>query len=354
MDQPVSAQTATTKETEWTPNPDDSIPHFRLITDQGYCTAAVRKYVYSGHGTEEDPFVVSWLEGDGRNPYNWSQNRRAFLTSAVAMPLMATALGSSAYTGSNVQILQDFHVSNEVSIQPLHCPAILIIPQLVTLGLSLYVLGFAVGPLLWAPLSELYGRQVVFVTTFAVFAAFNAGCAAAPNIATLLVLRFFAGSIGSSPLANAGGSVADMFGPRQVGLAMSLFCLAPFLGPSLGPVIGGFISENVGWRWVEWFLAIFTGILWLMSSLVVPETYAPVLLRRRAQKLSKITGRVYKSKLDIERGQVSNIAVFGKYLGRPWLLLLFEPILLILAIYNAIVYGTLYMFFSVCCPMRKQ
>ena len=134
MDQPIFAQKETMKETEWTPNPDDSISYFRMITDQGYCTDAVRKHVYSGNGTEEDPFVVSWLVGDSRNPYNWSLNRRAFLTAAVAMPLMATALGSSAYTGSNVQILQDFPASNEVSTQPSSRFTVLIYPTAGDLG----------------------------------------------------------------------------------------------------------------------------------------------------------------------------------------------------------------------------
>ena len=111
--------------------------------------------------------------------------------------------------------------------------------------------------------------------------------------------------------------------------------------------IGGFISEGVGWRWTQGFLGILAGVLWLIGTVGVPETYAPTLLRRRAQKLSKLTGHIYKSKLDIERGGISKVTVFRKYLSRPWLLLFFEPILLILAMYNAVVYGTLYLFFAV-------
>jgi MFS family permease len=91
------------------------------------------------------------------------------------------------------------------------------------------VLGFAIGPLLWAPLSEIFGRQILFTTTYAGLTAFNAGAAGSQNPWTLLILRFFAGAIGSSPLTNAGGVIADIFPAKERGLAMSLFAAAPFV-----------------------------------------------------------------------------------------------------------------------------
>lgn len=127
---------------------------------------------------------------------------------------------------------------------------------------------------------------------------------------------------------------------------MSIFSAAPFLGPALGPIIGGFLGENAGWRWLMGFMAAFSGLLWIIGTMLVPETYAPVLLRKRAEKLSKLTGKVYRSKLDIERGQVSVVEAFRTALSRPWILLFREPIVLILSIYMAIVYGTLYLMFA--------
>ena len=90
-----------------------------------------------------------------------------------------------------------------------------------------------------APLSELFGRQVLFIGTYAFLTAFNAACTGAPTIYALVVLRFFAGAFGSSPLTNAGGTIADMFEPAERGLATALFAAAPFLGPVLGPIAGG-------------------------------------------------------------------------------------------------------------------
>jgi MFS family permease len=96
-------------------------------------------------------------------------------------------------------------------------------------------------------MSELYGRQVLYFATFGAFVSFNAGCAGAQNIWSLLILRFFAGSFGSSPLTNAGGIIADMFPAKERGLAMTIFAAAPFMGPVLGPVVGGFLGQYTGW-----------------------------------------------------------------------------------------------------------
>jgi multidrug resistance protein len=198
----------------------------------------------------------------------------------------------------------------------------------------------------WAPLSELFGRRILFIGTYFGLTAFNAGAAGSQNIETLIILRFFAGAIGSSPLTNAGGVIADMFPAKQRGLAMSLFAAAPFMGPVLGPIVGGFVGETVGWRWVEGVMAIFTGVLWIALCVLIPETYAPVILRKRAKQLSKMTGKVYKSQQEIDQGAISVGEVFKTSLMRPWILLFREPIVFLLSIYMAIIYGTLYMLFG--------
>lgn len=206
----------------------------------------------------------------------------------------------------------------------------------------MFVLGFAIGPLLWAPLSEMYGRQILFFCTYGMLTAFNAGAAGANSMPTLLVLRFFAGAFGSSPLTNAGGVIADVFSPNDRGLAMSAFASALFLGPCLGPITGGFLGQSAGWRWVEGYLAIFAGTVWIVCTFFVPETYAPVILRRRAAKLSELTGKVYKSQLELLNGEKSLRSEIVTALSRPWKLLFLEPIVLMLSIYMAIIYGTMY------------
>ncbi|KAK7420132.1 hypothetical protein QQZ08_010546 [Neonectria magnoliae] len=306
------------------------IPYWRMVVDQAGITPDVINFAYNGSGTENDPYVVQWIPNDPRNPMLFSTTTKWFITMVVAIATLAVALVSSAYTGGLAEIMVEFQLSQEVA----------------TLGVSLFVLGFAIGPLLWAPLSELFGRQLLFIGTYAALTAFNAGCAGAQNGWTLIILRFLAGAFGSSPLTNAGGVIADMFPASQRGLAMALFAAAPFLGPVLGPIIGGFLGMTEGWRWVMGFLAIFSGVLWILGALILPETYAPVLLRKRAAKLSKMTGKHYISVVDHKQGKPTFSVALKTALLRPWILLFKEPIVLLLSIYMAIIYGTLYMLFA--------
>ena len=312
------------------PSPPTSISHFRLVLSHSLVTPAVLSYSYPGSGTQSDPYIVEFIPNDPRNPMHFSQTKKWAITILVSIATLAVAFASSAYTGPVAQITTQFSVSDEIFI----------------LGVALFVLGFAVGPLFWAPLSELYGRQAIFILTYGMLTAFNAGAAGAQNIQTLIILRFFAGAFGSSPLTNTGGVIADIFPASQRGLVMAGFASAPFMGPVLGPIVGGFVGETVGWRWVEGVMAIFTGVLWIVQTALLPETYAPVLLTKRAAELSRQTGKVYLSTLEAAGKRPSPTEAFKKALGRPWVLLLREPIVLLLSIYLAIVYGTLYMMFS--------
>ncbi|KAJ9627755.1 hypothetical protein H2203_002968 [Taxawa tesnikishii (nom. ined.)] len=287
-----------------------SIPHWRLVAEQGIVTQDILDWKYKGAGTEEDPFVVTWIDNDPRNPMLWSEWKKWSITFLVAIATLAVAFVSSAFSGGVDQILSTF--------------------RFVRLGFCdwTFDLGAAV---------RAFGRQVLYIGTYGVLTAFNAGAAGSQNIQTLIILRFFAGAFGSSPLTNAGGVIADMFAADERGLAMSLFAAAPFMGPVLGPIVGGFVGESIGWRWVEGVMAIFTGVLWLLGMFLIPETYP---------QCFSMTGKVYLSQGDVEQGKKSFGEVFRTSLLRPWVLLFREPIVLLLSIYMAIIYGTLYMLFG--------
>ncbi|KZM24427.1 uncharacterized protein EKO05_0001572 [Ascochyta rabiei] len=308
----------------------EGISHWKMILDQGVVTNDIVNWNYEGSGTEEDPYAVEWLPNDPRNPMTFAKTKKWIMAIAVANSVLVVSFCSSAFSGGVQQIMIEFNVSQEI----------------VTLGVSLFVLGFALGPLLWAPFSEMYGRQVVFFGTYLCFMAFNAAVAGAQNIWSVLILRFFAAAFGSSPLTNAGGVIADLFSANERGLAMSIFSAAPFMGPVLGPIIGGFLGMTEGWRWVNGLMAIWAGGLLIITACLVPETYPPVLLRRRAETLSKLTGKVYRSRTDIDQGKISLGEAFATGLKRPWILLFCEPIVLLMSLYHAIIYGILYMLFG--------
>ena len=233
-------------------------------------------------------------------------------------------------TGGIPQMVQDFDISQELAIA----------------GVSLYVLGFAVGPIFWGPYSEVAGRQFTHLISYGVFVAFNAGVTAAQNIQTVLVCRFLAGSFGAASLTNAGVVIADIFSIKERGLAMSLFASAPFMGPVVGPILSGFLSEAAGWRWVSALMTILSAIFFVLSLVVIPETYAPVILSSRAKKLSKITGKSYRSHFETEGISTA----FGKKmqvaLTRPWVFVFCELIVFLLSVYMSIVYAILYLLFA--------
>ncbi|RDW57591.1 hypothetical protein BP6252_13673 [Coleophoma cylindrospora] len=285
---------------------------------------------YHGSGTAADPFVVEFLPDDHRNPMNFARPRKWLITSIGIMSVFAITLTSSAYASSATEIRAEFNCSGE----------------LFALGVSLYVLGFAVGPALWAPLSELYGRKILFVVTHTFVVAFVGASAGCHSMASLLVLRFLSGMFGASPLTNSGGVIADLFVTRKRGLWMAIFSLAPFMGPTLGPVMGGFITITVGWRWVQGVCCIFIGVVWIVGVVVMPETYGPAVLQKRAKQLSRETGKVYISVLEKHNGHIKPSQVFSKALQRPWVLLFTEPIVLIASTYMSIIYGTMYMFLA--------
>ncbi|KAI1177941.1 polyamine transporter 3 [Nemania sp. FL0916] len=290
----------------------------------------VIRHVYPGSGTQEDPYLVDWLLGDAKNPYNIAKSMKWFITFIMSFGTLAVSLSSSVFSSALPEIQADLHVSSELSIA----------------SVSLFVLGFAIGPMVFAPLAELYGRQIVYAVTFFMTTLFGGASIASPNIQTLLVLRFFSGTFGSSAIVNSAGVISDIFITKERGLAVMVYTSAPFLGPTLGPVVGGFLAQAGGWKWVDALAVVFTGVMLVMGLIFVPETYTPYLLIRRAKRLSKVTGQVYISKLEKGKPEKTASSVFYNAIARPWTILLFEPIVLSLSIYSAIIYGILYLIFT--------
>lgn len=121
--------------------------------------------------------------------------------------------------------------------------------EVATLCISLFVAGYCVGPLVWGPLSEVYGRRPVFIISFLCYTCFQIGCALSKNTASILIFRFLGGCFAASPLTNSGALMGDMWDAQTRGKALALFTLAPFAGPALGPVVGGFIGvTGTSWR----------------------------------------------------------------------------------------------------------
>lgn len=214
-----------------------------------------------------------------------------------------------------------------------------------TLGLSTFVMGIALGPLLTSPLSEYYGRRPIYLVSWAMFTIWTIPSAVAQNIETMIIVRFFAGFAGSTFLSVAGGTVGDVFLRSEIQKPMSLVSLAPFIGPAIGPAIGGFINYNTDWRWTWYVMIIWAVVLMLSIIFFAPETYHPILLRAKARKLRKETGNdAYRAPMENTTKSIRTTLKLS--LLRPFQLLFLEPMCLCLDLYSAILLGILYLFFG--------
>ncbi|OBZ70128.1 hypothetical protein A0H81_09818 [Grifola frondosa] len=248
--------------------------------------------------------LVTWKEEDPEDPRNWSNLYRWYITAIAAISVVAVAFASAVVTGDFKDIRAQFDVGNVV----------------VALSVSLMVVGFGIGPLAWSPLSELYGRRPIWIWPSLVYVIFNIPCALAQNIQTLLICRFLCGLFASAPLTLAGGTISDIWDNNERGFAIALFAAAPYGGPVLGPIVGGFIGETIGWRWILWVNMIFAGVV-TAFCMTIPETFAPTLLRKRAERLREETGD-------------PNIVTEQEL-----------TLLLLMSLYIALIYGLLYAFF---------
>ncbi|KAF7547253.1 hypothetical protein G7Z17_g7866 [Cylindrodendrum hubeiense] len=272
--------------------------------------------------------LVTFTPNDPENPKNWSKAYKWWCTLVVATTCFVVAFSSAVTTADIAGVAEEFNVSTEVSL----------------VTISVFVVGFGVGPMAFAPLSEIYGRRIIYVSTLLVALVFIIPCAVAKNIGTLIVCRAIDGIAFSAPMTLVGGTLADLWRNEERGVPMAAFSAAPFLGPAVGPLVGGYLSDATNWRWLYWIQLILGGVVWILITFTVPETYAPTILARRAAKLRKTTGEpdhVTEQELDM-RPLSERLRIF---LFRPFQLLFGELIVFLVAIYMSVLYGLLYMFF---------
>ncbi|KAJ5092024.1 hypothetical protein NUU61_006894 [Penicillium alfredii] len=277
-----------------------------------------------------DPNIVDF-DGpdDPENPLNWTKKKKVTATVSIALITLLTPLGSSMFAPGVPQVMADFGLTN---------------PELSSFVVSVYLLGYCFGPLLIAPVSEIYGRRIVYNVCNVLYVIFTVACAVAPEVGSLIVFRFFAGCAGSCPLTIGAGSIADMFVQEKRGSAMAAWALGPLIGPVIGPVAGGYLTQAEGWRWTFWVLAIASGAVAISSIFFIRESYAPTILARKTKKLRKETGNPnLRSALDSGRTPKD---LFLYSIVRPTKMLFLSPIVFMLSLYVAVIYGYLYLLFT--------
>ncbi|KAK7018861.1 RNA polymerase II-associated protein [Favolaschia claudopus] len=263
------------------------------------------------------------------DPLCFSAFKKWLAVAVIASGSFCVTCASSMASFTEQGMATEFKVSRE--------PTILMI--------SLFVLGLGFGPLITGPFSEVYGRAIIYRVSYVLMVLLSFPVVFAPNLAVALVFRFLLGTAGASFLSVAGGSIADMFDGHKVATPMAMYTISPFLGPVIGPLLGGFLNQHLYWRWTYRILLIWTGIEMIAIFLFVPESYAPVLLKRKAAKLRQESGdSKYWAPLDRRETTLTRLLVLSCYV--PFKLLIFERMALLLDTWNALLLGILYLMFQ--------
>ncbi|KAH8881335.1 MFS general substrate transporter [Thozetella sp. PMI_491] len=264
---------------------------------------------------------------DEYRPINWPTHRKVSTTLLYGLVTMTATWASSAYSAGTLQIAEEFGVGSQVA----------------TLGTTLFLLGFGIGPLLWAPLSEVYGRRAAVLAPMFVAIAFSFGSATAKDFQTLMLTRFFGAFFSSAPVTNTGGVLGDLYSPAWRGIAMAGYAMAVVGGPVLGPIVSAAVvaQPSLGWRWTEYITGILQAFVLVFAVVFIDETYPPKLLVYKARRLRHDSGN-WALHAKFEEWDVSIKELSKKFLVRP-IQLLRTPICFLVALYASFCYGILYM-----------
>ena len=304
---------------------DSNIPQAKAQDDAAHPGLAARQTVQRDDGTEVE--LVTFPLGDKSNPRNWALWRKWSIV-AIIIPIdLTVSWAASGFSPASMNFQKDFSVSSEVA----------------TLGLSLYVLGLALGPMTLAPLSEYYGRSPIYIISYGIFLLFLLGTALVQNLGGFLALRIISGLFSSVTIANFGGTIADLFEPHETGIPMSCFLWAATFGSPSGFFLFAFVAQNRPWRDIFWALLGICGGLWLLMTAILKETRHSIILLRRAAKERKERG-TDAIEVPSSMRQRGVRQLFKDALLRPFKFLFTESIVVFSALYNGYLYGLSFLF----------
>ncbi|KIW94645.1 uncharacterized protein Z519_04621 [Cladophialophora bantiana CBS 173.52] len=276
------------------------------------------KHVVEDHQNRE---VLAAFE----SPFDLPAWRKWVITTLLALMTTAVTFASSVWSAAIAATSKEFNVSETVSL----------------LGVSLYVLGFAVGPIVW----EFKGRRLPLFSAFFAWTVLQIPIGVVKNLPALLVCRLLAGCFGASPQVLVGATYADFWEPAERGVATAVYSVAVYVGPTLGPIFGALLTESsLGWHWTGWVSLILGVVVGIPAFLFIPETYGPILQQRANKKFNSAQDSSALTEQNVK--QAPAVAEFvHKYMFKPAIMFCVEPMLMVMALYIAIVYGILYLTF---------
>jgi MFS transporter, DHA1 family, multidrug resistance protein len=285
--------------------------------------------------TADGTILVDWYTTDDpENPQNWTHSKKTMVVLQIYFYTLAVYIGSAIITPSQPYIEEIFHVS----------------PEVASLGLSMYVLGYGIGPMIFSPMSEMpiIGRNPPYMVTFTIFLAISIGVSCVNSFPALIVLRFLQGFFGSPCLATGGASIGDIYNLFRLPYYLTGWAAFATAGPALGPLISGFSVPYTNWHWSLWEIVWLAAPVYVVLFTMLPETSADTILLRRAARLRHATGNPnLKSQSEINQSQLTLGEIVVSNLWRPVQINALDPAVLFTSIYIALMYAIFYSFFEV-------
>ncbi|KAK4236139.1 major facilitator superfamily transporter [Achaetomium macrosporum] len=276
-----------------------------------------------------DSLLVTWDgDADPHHPFNWPRRRKWAITILLSNGWLVTLMSGAMLAPSLHAIARDFGTA-EAETQ---------------IFLSIFILAFAFGPMVLSPFAKVFGRRPVWMLSSCFYILWNtvAGFSRTPGL--MIASRVLSCIGASAEFAVTQPVLSDCWIPDERGKSYAIATFIPLLGPAIGPIIGGAVTQSIGWRWTFWILSIYDATLVIIGIFILSETYEPILVSRQASKLRKGTGKPYFT--DADRESKGLAVKLSRSLTRPLRLLLTQPILQVVAIFLAYNVGMLYIVLS--------
>ncbi|KAH8912313.1 MFS general substrate transporter [Coniochaeta sp. PMI_546] len=258
---------------------------------------------------------------DPHDPYNWPSFRKVSIGLIFSLGQLVTLMSASMIAAALGDIERDLGID----------------PSTGQIIFSTYFLGLAFGPFLVAAWAEMSGRKKVWLFANAWFILWNAICPVGHSKGLMIVGRLMTGLGASAGITLTGPVMADMYGEADRGKSLAIASFLPYLGPALGPIVGGLVTHSVNWRWVFWIMCIFNAAITMLGLVFIRESYTPVLLRRKARR-NKSSSAAQATPRDWSYWQ-SFFLKLSSNMARPVLLLVRRPVIQVIALLLALNFG---------------
>lgn len=329
--------------------PDD----VELTTELSRCLTL--KDITSNPVESNLPFTVD----NPHHPFHWSRWTRYTIVFFYCLLQVYVTLTSTTYVAVEYMVQEKFNVNTQVA----------------TLGQSMFILGTAIGPAFLGPLSDIGGRKWVYVFSIVFYVIFNFGCAWPRNMAQLAIMMFIIGVCGSTAVSNVAGTVGDLFGASdEASQPMAMFVFSANAGPSVGGIIGEAIAENskLGYKWI-FIINIIIGAAFIVGLCFLPETLPRIVISERMaiegkENVPNVIVREFGylkerlmgktpsweaeyeekvSKMGDEAVVIEKVSALNeiRFVALTALkMMVTEPIIIFLSLYNGFIYGILFLY----------